>query len=549
MTADMSDSSTWIMIPARGGSRGVPRKNVRLLGGLPLIVHVIRAALESCDADKIIVITDDDEIDAVASAEGVRIVREGKTTGRATLDDVALKVADEIEKLGAAPDDIFLTIQPTCPFLRPVRIDEARQAFDDGAGCVITVVDDRHLGWRMDAEGNPEPDYEARVNRQMLPPQFRESGAIIGCRLRNLRQHGTRIVAPIRLIEVGKQESLDIDDFSDWAVAEYIASRRRIVIRADASETMGMGHAYRAIAVAQELARHRIVIATDSAMPLGQALFSEYPFEVVTVDGSDGFLAFLETDKPDLVILDQLDTERGYVRAIRQLAGNVVTFEDLGAGALEADVLVSDLYMNLDVADDRQLAGISNAILAPSFETSLKPAPFRENPENVLVVFGGTDPSRLTERALQALAQAKFAGHVTVVLGPGADKSVTLERFGLNGEIRKDVKHMPGLMQQADLAISSGGRTVTELVSLGVPVLCLCQNEKELTHTHASARYGVVNLGLGALVDVDTVANHIERLLGSVELRQTLRSRALHETRGRSNTAIIDRIMRRIGWA
>ena len=59
----------------------------------------------------------------------------------------------------------------------------------------------------------------------------------------------------------------------------------------------------------------------------------------------------------------------------------------------------------------------------------------------------------------------------------------------------------------------------------------------------------MVNLGLGALVDVDTVANHIERLLGSVELRQTLRSRALHETRGRSNTAIIDRIMRRIGWA
>lgn len=545
----MTETDTWIMIPARGGSRGVPRKNVRLLGGLPLIVHAIRAVLEACEADHVIVITDDDEIDAVASGEGVRVVREGRTTGRATLDDVAMKVADEIERLGASADDIFLTVQPTCPFLKSKRIEEARRAFADGAGCVITVVDDRHLGWRLDGEGNPAPDYENRVNRQLLPPQYRESGAVIGCRLGDLRKHRTRIVAPIRLIEVEKQESLDIDDFTDWAVAEYVATRKRIVIRADASETMGMGHAYRAIAVAQELARHRIVIATDVDKPLGAALFAEYPFDVVSVAGNAGFIDFVSDHRPDLVILDQLDTERGYVREIRESAGRVVTFEDLGSGALEADVLVSDLYMNLDVVDDRQLAGISNAILAPSFETALQPAPFREMPENVLVVFGGTDPSRLTRKALRALQMAEFSGHVTVVLGPGSDKALALEDFGLRGEIRTNVKHMPGLMREADLALSSAGRTVTELVSLGVPVLCLCQNDKELTHTHASARYGVVNLGLGALVDEQTIAAHFRRLVESVDLRQTLRSRALHETRGRSNAAIIARIMEKIGWA
>jgi len=107
---------------------------------------------------------------------------------------------------------------------------------------------------------------------------------------------------------------------------------------------------------------------------------------------------------------------------------------------------------------------------------------------------------------------------------------------------------MPGVMRTADVALSSGGRTVTELISLGVPVVCLCQNEKELTHTHASARFGVVNLGLGELVDTATIAAHLDKLLSSPKLRMTLRKRALAETRGRTNRAVIERILGILNW-
>lgn len=544
----MSHDNLWIMVPARGGSRGVPRKNVRLLAGVPLIVHVLRTALKACPAERIIVITDDDEIDAVARAEGVRVVREEKTTGRATLDDVAMKVLAELDRLGAKDSDIFLTLQATCPFLKAERIGEALAAFEAGAGSIITVVDDRHLGWRLNAEGKPVPDYRARVNRQQLEPHFRESGAIIGCRIRDLRARRTRIVEPIRLIEVGKEESLDIDDFTDWAVAEYLASRRSIVIRADASETLGMGHIYRAVAVAQELARHKVVIVTDIARPLGRELVSQFPFDLVEVDGNEGFIAFLRESAPELVILDQLDTTVDYVRSVKQHASKVITFEDLGSGAAEADLLVSDLYKNLDVPEDRQLSGISSAILAPNFETAINPAPFREDVENILVVFGGTDPAHLTEKALEALSQAKYSGTVSVIVGPGVKRPIALDPYGLQGELHANVRYMPDVMRKADLAISSAGRTVTELISLGVPVVCLCQNDKELTHTHASARFGVVNLGLGELVDSGTLSAHIDRLVGSVELRKVLRSRALHETAGRSNANVIRQIMARIGW-
>ncbi len=544
----MRNPDLWVMIPARGDSQGVPRKNVRLLGGRPLITHTITTALEVCPPDRVVVITDDDEIATVAVRESVKVVREPRTTGRATLDEVARKVAVQIQEWGGSRHDVFLTLQPTCPFLQSLRLTEAMAAFEAGAGSVLTVVDDRHLTWRIEGR-EPVPAYQARVNRQQLAPAFRETGGIIGCRLGDLLDQNTRIISRVHLIEVSKTEAVDIDDFSDWAVAEHLASRRKIVIRADAGPELGMGHVYRGLALAQELAAHAITMVCDPAMPLGRDLLSQYPFPIVDVDGEAGFIEWLGRHQPDLVILDQLDTSAEYVRAVKKCGAKVVSFEDMGLGSLEADLVVSDLYKNLALDDERQLTGVNNALLAPNFETDREPAPFRDTVEDILVMFGGSDPSHLTERTLEALSAAQFDGAVTVVVGPGVKREIRLEPYRLRGDVLQNVRHMPGVMRRMDLAISSAGRTVTELVSLGLPVLCLCQNDKELTHTHAAAQFGVVNLGLGRLVTAETLTAHIDWLVANPKLRRTLRERALHETADRSNAAVISRMMQRLGWA
>ena len=535
------------MIPARGGSRGVPRKNVRLLGGKPLICHSIVAALQASLAERVLVITDDDEIAAIAQSMGVSVLREDRTNGLATLDQVAFKAIEALKSLGARDDEIFLTLQPTCPFIRPERITRAVDEIEAGAGSVISVVDDRHLGWRIGEDGLPVPDYLARVNRQQLPPQFRESGAIIGCRISRLLETGTRINQPIRLIEVSKQEAIDIDDFSDWAVAAHLASRRRIVIRADGGKNLGLGHIYRSLAVAQELARHDVILVTDAAHEMGGALLSQYPFHLEVIDGESGFMNLLDTLKPDLVILDQLDTTVSYIRSLRKRVSRIVTFEDLGEGAFECDLLISDLYENIAVPEDRQFKGLMNAIMAPHFETLGAQKIFSDSVEVILLVFGGSDPSHLTEKALVALSEANFKGRVEVVVGPGVDREISLAGLGLSGEIFHNVRFMPDLMRRADLAISSAGRTVTELLSCGVPVLCICQNEKELIHTHAAARFGVINLGLGTLTATETIAAHVDRLVKSPDLRRILHERAKYELAGRSNSNIIARMMRKLG--
>jgi hypothetical protein len=71
----------------------------------------------------------------------------------------------------------------------------------------------------------------------------------------------------------------------------------------------------------------------------------------------------------------------------------------------------------------------------------------------------------------------------------------------------------------------------------------MAQNAKELTHTHASAEFGVLNLGLGKLCTIETIAAHIDHLMTNTELRKTLHERAVYETQGRSNSQVIEEIL------
>ncbi|MFM7029915.1 MAG: cytidylyltransferase domain-containing protein [Micrococcales bacterium] len=538
--------SPWIVIPARGGSTGVPRKNVRLLEGEPLIARTIRCALSGTERGRVVVITDDDEIAEISERFGAVVAREAKTTGKATLDEVMVRTIPFLRELGAVDTDILLTMQPTCPFIKPERIQEALKRFADGAGSVITVVDDRHLGWVIDADGNPKPDYAARVNRQQLPPKFKESGAIIGARIDDIVRTGTRIVEPIALVEVPDGESLDIDTFSDWAVAEHLASRKRILIRTDAAKELGMGHVYRSLAVAYSLARHDITIVLSEDKPLGAEFFADYPFQVATVENDLEFLSFARRAKADLVVLDRLDNVAEFVTLLGGFC-KVITFEDLGDGAEVADLLIADLYENPRVPNERQLKGMENAILAPTFETIDRTIAFREQVEEVLVLFGGTDPSNLAPKALRALEAVGFEGRVTLVRGLGSDL-IDPKEYRLRIKVLSNVKNMPAVMEHADLALSSAGRTITELASMGIPTLCLAQNEKELTHTHVQTSNGVLMLGLGKLVSVETLAAHLGELIENNDLRYKLHQRGIESTSRRSNDRIVRRIMKQIGF-
>ena len=221
--------SALIVIPARGGSKGIPRKNIRQLAGKPLIAYSLAAALEARCQFSVVVSTDDREIADCAVRFGGQVHwRSAELSGDAVpLDPVVLDAAQRVN----GEYDAVITVQPTSPFVGADDIDGAYGRLQQSdANVVFTVTDDRHLAWGVDGD-TVVPLYAARVNRQDLPARFRETGAVVCVRRAALLREKTRFVPPYAVIEVDAARAIDIDTPTDWLFAEAALAHRRQRVR------------------------------------------------------------------------------------------------------------------------------------------------------------------------------------------------------------------------------------------------------------------------------------------------------------------------------
>ena len=221
------------IIPARGGSKGIPRKNVRLVGGRPLIAYTIDAALESRLLTRFITSTDDTEIAAVAGGLGSPVLMR---PSELAADDTPMVPVVKHTLATLEPTegryDYVVVLQPTTPLRTSEDIDEALALLvETGADSVISVyqVADHHPA-RMyrQVDGRLVP-YEAEPPqrlRQALPPVYHRNGAIYACRRTLIEQHGTLIGPDTRPYIMPRQRSLNIDDELDLAFADFLLSQQ-----------------------------------------------------------------------------------------------------------------------------------------------------------------------------------------------------------------------------------------------------------------------------------------------------------------------------------
>jgi len=524
--------SVLVVIPARGGSKGIPRKSIRPVAGKPMISYAIRAALAARGVDRVVVSTDDDEIALLSQRFGAEaLMREvSLAADQVTLDPVVVRAAEQAEARYHERYDIVVTIQPTSPLVQAGDIERALALFaaHPQADSVLSVVDDRHLRWTI-RDGQPAPDYIARVNRQQLPPSFRETGAIIACRRPQL-QTGTRIGKQIQLLEMPADRSFDIDSVADLFLCESLLGRKKIVFAVVGYSQVGLGHAYRAAMLAHEMVRHELhfVCDADSALAAEHLRQFNYP---VTLAPAGGLLDTIAGLKPDLVINDILDTDAAYVQALRSLGCKVVNFEDLGSGHEHADLVFNALYPGRSSLPQVR-CGAEYFCLRDEFLYAPE-LPVRDAVATVMVTFGGVDEGNLTARVLELIAPLCQARGVAldVVVGPGYAHHAELDAVrarhaGAGIAVTHSTRRISDHMARADLAITSGGRTVLELASLGVPTLVICQNRRETTHTFASERNGVMNLGFHGELDDGRIVEAFATLLDNPALRRDMRARA-----------------------
>ena len=215
------------VIPARGGSKGVTRKNVRRVGGVPLVARAIVAARATASVDRVIVSTDDPEIAAVAEEWGAQVVhRPAELAGDdASSESALLHTLEALEDAGVHTD-IIVFLQATSPFIDPRDIDVAVELIRANEhDCVFSAVETYGFLWAAEegAASGVNHDPTARLRRQDRDPQYLETGAFYVMDAEGLRTARHRFFGRVGMVEVAERTAIEIDTEEQLAVAQAIA--------------------------------------------------------------------------------------------------------------------------------------------------------------------------------------------------------------------------------------------------------------------------------------------------------------------------------------
>ena len=224
-------SSTVAIIPARGGSKGIPDKNLQHVGGIPLLVRAIHALQLSSRVTAVYVSTDSESIARLATAYGALVIMRPSdlSSDSASSESALLHAIEEINARGQHPTAIVFA-QCTSPFIEPDDVDGVIKLLDNH-DCALTVTENHAFIWRGSPDGsavgiNHNPI--ERLPRQMLPAEYRETGALYAFNVNGFNSAKHRFFGKIGMFNVPNSRSMEIDEPYDLILANQLSTTSRI---------------------------------------------------------------------------------------------------------------------------------------------------------------------------------------------------------------------------------------------------------------------------------------------------------------------------------
>ena len=274
---------------------------------------------------------------------------------------------------------------------------------------------------------------------------------------------------------------------------------------------------------------HDVLFLLDEAHQLGIDIIENYNYPLQLYDGKDDLVNKLREYSPQIVINDILDTSEEYISILKEEGYFVVNFEDLGTGTGVADVVFDALYEHEIGQQSNIFTGYKYYVLRDEFYFQPQKI-ITQKVSNVLIAFSGADQNNLTEKVLESILSTNFDGRINVVVGIGYDDVEGLvEKYEYNPAIQiyKNVPNIGEFMFKADVVFTSAGKTMYEICSLGVPTICLCKDEREVTHVFANESNGFINMGLGVAVERQEIIETFIKVVNDYELRVEMNKKML----------------------
>lgn len=499
-----------IVIPAIKKNAVIPDQLVKKLAGVTLMQRALNIARACASGEDIITLTDSEEIGLICQRAGTRHIRD-KNLKFHTFDIVA-EMRQLLSSLASEYRHCII-LRASCPLLTWVDVEDAWKKYRRvNADCLITVRGIRQRIWR--AEGDTLQGALESVGGDEGKKYFVESRALIILNPRALDNVEKARVIPYFLDERG----IEIQDYQDWWICERLLERRHVVFVVAGYPAIGMGHVYRALMLAHEISDHKVsfVCTRRSELAVENVASRDYP---VIRQGDEPLYETVLRQRPDLVVNDFLNTHVEYMRKLLDSGARCVNFEDEGPGANLANLVINALYeKNMNTPHMR--CGPEYFCLRDEFANAPR-NPLRPSVSVLLITFGGTDQRDFSRRVLdivEPLCRKKGIA-IRMVAGPGySHKDALEEKLAQLAnplvEFTWATNIMSRMMEGADLAICSAGRTVYELAHMRVPGIVLATHEREARHSFARPRNGFAFAGLMDRVRDDRILKLFTALLG-----------------------------------
>lgn len=367
------------IIPARGGSRRLPGKNLLNVAGRPLLVHSIEHAKRAKQVTRTVISTDDPVIQAVGLAAGADVILRPPelSTDTATSESALLHVLDHLEAQEQYQPELVVFLQCTSPVREQDDIDRAiDRLIQTGADSLFSATESKWLLWRSSGDWAESFNYDYRQRRreQDMTAEWRENGSIYIFRPWVLRECGNRLGGKITSFEMGYWSSFQIDSAEDLELCDWILRRqqRRDRLRAFPKTIQA------------------VIFDFDGVFTDNRVMVSEDGREAVQCNRSDGLgLDYLRETGIPLIVLS---TERNSVVAARcrklqlecrqGLANKLAALKQFAA---ERRIdLSSVVYVGNDLNDSQCLTAVGCGIVVADAHPSV-----RENAAIVLTNRGG----------------------------------------------------------------------------------------------------------------------------------------------------------------
>lgn len=479
-----------IVIPAVKKNAVIPDQLVKKLAGVTLVERAIHTARAVLPGEDVVALTDSQEIALICERAGIRHCRNREL--RFTSLDIVAEMRDLLADL-ASRYRHCIVLRASCPLLTWVDVEDAWKKYrDSGADSLVTVKSVRQRVWSMRGESLEMLLDDQRDEKMLLV----ESRALIILRLSLLGGGGTGRTIPYFL----NDRAIEIQGYQDWWICEHLLQRRHVVFVVAGWPAIGMGHVFRALMLAHEITDHRISFVCTRQSELAVESIARKDYKIVRQGGE----ALAETVlglRPDLVVNDILNTDTEYMERLAAAGVRCVNFEDEGPGADRARLVVNALYED-KLSTERLRCGPDYFCLRDEFLNAERNI-WRDAVKTVLITFGGTDQHDCSRRVLDIVEPVCRAYGIAVrlVAGPGyahrEEMEAHLERLG-NSRITFAwaTNVMSRMMEGADLAICSAGRTVYELAHMRIPAIVLAHHRREASHTFARPRNGFAFAGV-----------------------------------------------------